>query len=202
MERYNSLVEFMEKYDNVSFMASNVPLILENLKKADQAGCLKQFLLNKKPYRSAFTFFVFNDNNKAARGTDQVAIVFALNLYGAENPGFAQRLNETMKELAKGSMKQARRVIVLLRAQMELQELELSLINFVDKELVLLTNKKIKRSKGPMVALMIICIFGFCFLFYKFCLLDKEIDSLYDNYVKKLEDSYKKGVIYEKYNFK
>ena len=70
MERLEQLKEFMAKHDNVSFMGANVPRVLENLEKADQDGCLREFLLNKKPYISAFTFFVFNEKQQAARGKE------------------------------------------------------------------------------------------------------------------------------------
>lgn len=160
MSRREKLAEFMDKYDNVSFMKANIPLILKNLTKADEDGCLRQFFLNKKPYQSAFTFFVFNDQQKAARGKDQIAIVFALNLYGAEHPGFAAKVNAILKELAGGSSKKAQSVIVLMRAQMELQQLEISLINFVDRELLTKVNGAIRRLKGPNIALAFACLFG------------------------------------------
>lgn len=160
MSRREKLAEFMDKYDNISFMKANIPLILKNLTKADEDGCLRQFFLNKKPYQSAFTFFVFNDQQKAARGKDQIAIVFALNLYGAEHPGFAAKVNAILKELAGGSSKKAQSVIVLMRAQMELQQLEISLINFVDRELLTKVNGAIRRLKGPNIALAFACLFG------------------------------------------
>lgn len=160
MSRYEAFGIYMDKYDNVSYMRGNVPLILANLKKADEDGCLRQFFLNKKPYQSAFTFFVFTDQQKAARGKDQIAIVFALNLYGAGRPGFAAKVNTLLKELASGSSKEAQSVIVLMRAQMELQQLEISLINFVDRELLLKVNNAIRRLKGPNLALALACLFG------------------------------------------
>lgn len=160
MGRREELAEFMDKYDNVSYNKANIPLILTSLKKADEDGCLRRFFLNEKPYQSAFTFFVFNDQQKAARGTDQIAIVFALNLYGAEHPGFAVKVNTLLKELANGSSKEAQCVIVLMRAQMELQQSEISLINFVDRELLLRTNNAIRRLKGPNIALALACLFG------------------------------------------
>lgn len=160
MSRLKELAEFMDKYDNVSFMKANIPLILKNLTKADEDGCLRQFFLNKKPYQSAFTFFVFNNNQQAARGKDQVALVFALNLYGAEHPGFAEKVNALLKELAGGSSKETQSVIVLMRAQMELQQLEISLINFVDRELLTKVNGAIRRLKGPNIALALACLFG------------------------------------------
>ena len=103
---------------------------------------------------------MFNDDNRAARGKDQVAIVFALNLYGADRPGFGTRLNRIMKELAKGSVKEALCVTVLMRAQMELQRFEISLVDFVDRELILLVNRKTKACKGWRIALMTALMVG------------------------------------------
>ena len=160
MGRWEAFAEFMDKYDNVSYNKSNVPLILTNLKKADEDGCLRQFFLNKKPYQSAFTFFVFHKNQQAARGKDQIALTIALNLYGAEHPGFAAKVNTLLKELAGGSSKEAQSVIVLMRAQMELQQLEISLINFVDRELLVKVNGALRRLKGPNIALALACLFG------------------------------------------
>lgn len=160
MGRREDLAVFMAKHDNVSYNKANVSLVLANLKKADEAGCLRQFFLNEKPYQSAFTFFVFNDQQKAVRGKDQIAIVLALNLYGAEHPGFAAEVNTLLKGLVGGSTKEAQSVIVLIRAQMELQQLEISLINFVDRELLLKTNDAIHRLKGPNIALALACLFG------------------------------------------
>ena len=160
MGRREDLAEFMDKYDNVSYNKANVSLILTSLKKAEENGCLRQFFLNEKPYQSAFTFFVFNDQQKAARGKDQIAIVFALNLYGAEHPGFAAKANALLKELACGSSKEAQSVIALMRAQMELQQLEISLINFVDRDLLQKVNTAIRRLKGPNIALSLACLFG------------------------------------------
>ncbi len=164
MRRQEALTEFMDKYDNVSYRKGNVPLILANLKKADEDGCLRQFFLNKKPYQSAFPLIVNGNPNDGpiptARGKDQVALVFALNLYGFEHPGFASKLNALLKELASGSSKEAQSVMVLMRAQMELQQLEISLIHFIDRELLTLVNKSIRRLKGPNIALAFACLFG------------------------------------------
>ena len=150
----------MQKYDNVSFTGSNIPKILENLKKADEDNCLRKFFLNEKPYISAFPFVVINDKQMAARGKDQVSIVFALNLYGAEHPGFALKINNILKELATGSAKESQSVIVLMRAQMELQQMEISLINFVDEALLQKVNTSIRKQKGPGIALSLACLFG------------------------------------------
>ena len=164
MRRQEALTEFMDKYDNVSYMKGNVPLILANLKKADEDGCLRQFFLNKKPYQSAFPLIVNGNPNDGpiptARGKDQVALVFALNLYGADHPGFAEKLNTLLKELAGGTSKEAQSVMVLMRAQMELQQLEISLINFVDRELLTKVNQSIRRLKGPNILLALACLFG------------------------------------------
>ena len=160
MGRYEEFTAFMDKYANVSYMKDNVPRILENLKKADEDGCLQRFFLNDKPYQSVFTFFVFNGTHMAARGKDQVAIVFALNLYGVKYPGFAAKVNALLKELVDGSSKKVQSVIVLMRAQMELQQKEISLINFVDRELLLKVNSTIHRLKGPNLALTLCCLFG------------------------------------------
>lgn len=160
MSRQEKLLAFIKEHDNKNFNSSNIPKILENLKKADEDGKLRDFLLNKKPCTSAFTFFVFNDNAQAARGKDQVSIVFALNLYGANKPGFAAKLNGIMKELATGSSKAVQSVVVLMRAQAELQILDISLINFVDKPLLETLNKWIKRKRVSMIILMAALIVG------------------------------------------
>lgn len=160
MQRKEKLAEFMGKYNNVSFTGDNIPKILENLKKADEDNCLRQFFLNKKPYISAFPFVIINDQQMAARGKDQVSIVFALNLYGAEHPGFALKVNTLLKELAAGSSKEFQSVLVLMRAQMELQQLEISLINFADEELLHLVNNGIHKLKGLSIALGIACLVG------------------------------------------
>ena len=148
MSRKEQLRAFMDKYQNISFHMSNIPHILENLQKAEQDGCLRKFLMNEKPYISAFPLVLVNDKTKAARGKDQVALVFALNLYGAKNPGFAARLNVLLKELGRGSLKEAQNVMVLMRAQMELQQLEISLINFLDRELLEIINQRIKAVRA------------------------------------------------------
>ena len=160
MSRKEQLRAFMDKYQNISFHMSNIPHILENLQKAEQDGCLRKFLMNEKPYISAFPLVLVNDKTKAARGKDQVALVFALNLYGAKNPGFAARLNVLLKELGRGSLKEAQNVMVLMRAQMELQQLEISLINFLDRELLEIINQRIKAVRGKRILLMLLCILG------------------------------------------
>lgn len=42
-----------------------------------------------------------------------------------------------------------------------------------------------------LIILFIVECFGFCFLFYKILEINKEIDSLYNNYSKLLENSLK-----------
>lgn len=164
MGRREDLAAFMDKYDDISYSKKNVPLILANLKKADEDGCLRQFFLNQKPYQSAFPLLIKGDPKDGplptGRGKDQVALVFALNLYGAEHPGFAAKLSALLKELACGTSKEAQSVIVLMRAQMELQQMEISLINFADRELLQKVNRAIQRLKGPNIALAVGCIFG------------------------------------------
>jgi len=162
MGRREDLAEFMDKYDNVSYVKANVSLVLTSLKKADEDGCLRRFFLNEKHYQSAFPLIVKgkDDPIPTARGKDQIAIVFALNLYGAEHPGFAAKVNTLLMELADGSSKEAQSVLVLMRAQMELQQLEISLINFVDRELLQKVNHATRRLKGPNIALSLACLFG------------------------------------------
>ena len=130
-------------------MGQNISKIYGNLELAERDGALKDFILNKKPYQSAFAFV----GDGAARGKDQVAIVISLNLYGADHPGFAARLNRILKEVARGSSNQAQNVPVLMAAQMEFQRLEISLINFVDRELIELVNKRTKKNKTKMIIL-------------------------------------------------
>ena len=154
MDRATKFMKFCEEYSGRTFMGQNISKIHDNLELAEKNGALKDFILNKKPYQSAFAFF----NGDAARGKDQVAIVVALNVYGADHPGFAVRLNRVLKEVARGSAKQAQNVTVLMAAQMEFQRKEISLINFVDRELIDLVNKNTKRSKGKMIALW--CVIG------------------------------------------
>lgn len=160
MERQEKLLAFIRQYDNVNFNSTNIPKVLETLERADKDGCLKEFFLNRKPYRSTFPFFVFNESNKAARGKDQCAIVFALNWYSVLNPGFALRLNTVLKELARGSAKEAAAVFVLRNAQLELQELEISLVDFLDKELLKLLNVYVSKNKVRNILFGLLCIFG------------------------------------------
>ena len=160
MERARKLAEFIEKYDNINFNSTNIPKVLENLKRADEDGCLKQFFMNKKPYQSAFPYFVFNDDVKAARGKDQCAIVYALNFYGAKNPGFVFRLHDVLKQLVAGSTKEVAAITVLRNAQVELQQLQISLIDFFDEELLLALDNFVKRKKTPKILLMLLFIFG------------------------------------------
>ena len=115
---------------------------------------MKKFILNENPYRSAFPFVSAN----GIRGKDQVSIVIALNVYGADHPGFAVRLNHVLKEIANSPIRQAQNVTVLMAAQMEFQQQEISLINFVDRELIELVNKNTKNHKGKKIALW--CLIG------------------------------------------
>lgn len=154
MDRAAKFMKFCEEYSGRTFMGQNISKIHDNLEMAEKNGALKDFILNKKPYQSAFAFF----NGDAARGKDQVAIVVALNVYGADHPGFAVRLNRALKEVARGSAKQAQNVTVLMAAQMEFQRKEISLSNFVDRELIELVNKRTKRNKGKMIAFW--CLIG------------------------------------------
>ena len=116
--------------------------------------------MNKKPYQSAFPYFVFNDDIKAARGKDQCAIVYALNFYGAKNPGFVFRLHDVLKQLVAGSAKEVAAITVLRNAQVELQQLQISLIDFFDEELLLALDNFVKRKKAPKILLMLLFIFG------------------------------------------
>ena len=148
MERETKFMKFCEEHAGRTFMGQNISKIHDNIELAEKNGALKDFILNKKPYQSAFPFFA----DGAARGKDQVAIVVALNVYGSDHPGFAVRLNKVLKEIARGAAKPAQNVTVLMAAQMEFQQKEMGLINFVDRELIELVNKNTKRSKGKMIA--------------------------------------------------
>lgn len=160
MGRYEEIKSYANEYHNKSFNVTNVPKIYANLKKAVSTGHLREILLNKKPYRCAFPLVISDGNAPQVRGKDQVSIVFALNLYGARNPGFAKRLNTLMKELAEGFSKSVRSVVVLMRAQMELQLLGISLINFVDAELLAMLNARIKKLRPLGLLLSVVCLFG------------------------------------------
>lgn len=127
MERIDKFTQYCKQYEGTGYVESNVPLVLQNLRKAMQDGCLRQFILNEKPYISAFPYV----GNMAVRGKDQVAIVIGLNLYGAENSQFAAELNGVLKQLITGSVKQARAVMVLMNAQMEFQRENVALINLL-----------------------------------------------------------------------
>ncbi len=154
--RTNKFFAFFNRYANESFMTGNVGKILANLEKADNDGRLRSFILSEDPYRSAFPFF----NGQAARNKDQVAIVMALNIYGAQHKGFAERLNATLKEVLKGNAKECSCVFVLMAAQLELQSLEKSLINFVDKELFDEVRASAKSKKVCAILLRIGMVFG------------------------------------------
>lgn len=47
---------------------------------------------------------------------------------------------------------------------------------------------------GFLVILFIIECFGFCYLFYKIIEINKDIDTLYDNYAKSIENNIKENV--------
>ena len=160
MDRAERLQDYIRQHDNINFNASNIPRVLENLKKADADGRLKEFFLNKKPYQSAFAFFVFEHGNWAARGKDQCAIVFALNIYGASYPGFVFRLHRVLRELAQGNSKEVSTVLVLRNAQLELQQLEISLIDFFDRDLLMLLNSYVTKNKPSKILLMLLCMIG------------------------------------------
>ena len=155
MKRSEKLLAFIAENDGQNFNSSNIGKVMQNLEKADADGKLKEFFMNVKPYVSTFPCVVMVNGTPGARKKDQGAIVFALNLYGMSHPGFAERVHKTLMSLAKGSSKQAQAVIVLLATQLDLQEGEISLINFADRELVELVNKRIHQLKGRNIALRI-----------------------------------------------
>ena len=149
MGRIEKFQEYCKQYEGKSFVGSNVSRVLQNLEKAVEDGCLQRFLMNEKPYISAFPFV----GDMAFRGKDQVAIVIAMNLYGAKHPAFAEELNSALKRLIAGNTKQTRAVMVLMGAQMEFQRMDVALINFVDRELIDEVNRKTKKLKGGRIAL-------------------------------------------------
>lgn len=63
-------------------MERNVSLIYQNLSKAIADGKLKEFLMNKAPYRCAYPYSYY----PAFRSKDQSAIVMAVNIYGCYHP--------------------------------------------------------------------------------------------------------------------
>lgn len=156
LQRGNSLLDFMKQHDGTNYMLSNVGPILKNLQNADADGCLDKFMMNQKPYKSDFPVLT----QSGGRGKDQASIVFAMNLHGIYNHGFAQRINTVMKQFANGNAKQINNVRVLLATQLQLQELEISAINFVDRELADMINRDTRRKKGSMITLFIFLLFA------------------------------------------
>ena len=159
MERYTKFSEFIKQYNNIKFDAANIPKIIANLEKADRDGRLKEFFINQKPYLSSFVFDGLNERGMETVGIDYVAIVLALNLYGMKNPGFVFRLNYTLKHLVKGSTKELNAVYNLRDPQLELQKLEISLIDFFDKEILLQLNSLMSKKKVQKIMLKLIFIF-------------------------------------------
>lgn len=47
---------------------------------------------------------------------------------------------------------------------------------------------------GLLIILFIVECFAFCYLFYKILEINKDIDTLYDNYVKSIENNIKENV--------
>lgn len=47
---------------------------------------------------------------------------------------------------------------------------------------------------GLLIILFIVECFAFCYLFYKVLEINKDIDTLYDNYVKSIENNIKENV--------
>lgn len=151
MSREDKFLEYCQKYANKGYVAANVPKILENLEKAWQDNQLEAFLLSKKPYISAFPFVI--DIHHGARRKDQVAIVLAMNIFGTDHPEFVFKLSEVMKKMVKGNRKKVQAVLVLMAQQMELQELECSIINFVDEELICAINRYVTKNKPLRIIL-------------------------------------------------
>ena len=158
MDRKDLFDNYIIQNDNKLFSKKNIPLILKNLDSADKNNCLKEFITNKKPY---FCFFQFvSQDNKASGLKDCYAIVLALNIYGGKTPGFAERLNAVLKELANGNARQVHYASDLMKAQIELQASGISLINFVDRDLLLAINNGMKKSKKRTLLIKLSSIFG------------------------------------------
>lgn len=154
MSRESRFNDYYSQNVDKGFMGCNVSPIYQNLSKAMEDGKLKEFLMNKSPYRCAYPYFY----NWAGRNKDQSAIVMALNIYGRYNPGFADTLNKTLTQLAKGNIKELLAVVVLVATQIQLQELEVSLIDFMDKELVNLVLSRLKKMKVLRIIMYIFLI--------------------------------------------
>ena len=56
MDRATKFMKFCEEYSGRTFMGQNISKIHDNLESAEKNGALKDFILNKKPYQSAFPF--------------------------------------------------------------------------------------------------------------------------------------------------
>ena len=156
MDRKEKFMSYIQEYNSVAFNAHNIPLILENLEKAEADGQLIQFLRNEKPYRCAYQFV----GTTGTRGKDQIAIVLALNTYGESKPDFVFRLHGVLKQLLQGNPKDMEAAYVLLAAQMELQSLGASLIDFVDNELLAVARKAIGSTKGKQILKWILLMVG------------------------------------------
>lgn len=156
MNREEKLLEYINQYNNQAFNAHNIPRILENLEKAEADGQLTGFLRNEKPYQCAFQFI----GTTGTRGKDQIAIVLALNTYGESKPDFVFRLHGVLKQLLQGNAKDMEAAYVLLAAQMELQSLGASLIDFVDNELLAIARKAISSTKGKQIFKWILLMVG------------------------------------------
>jgi len=168
MERKDLFDNYIIQNENNIFSKKNIPLLLKNLDSADKNNCLKEFITNKKPY---FCFFQFvSQDNKSSGLKDCYAIVLALNIYGEKTPGFAERLNAALKELANGNAKQVHYASDLMKAQIELQSSGISLINFVDRDLLLAINNGIKKSKKSTLLIKLSSILGgiLCFMLFLF----------------------------------
>lgn len=128
-------------------MGANIRSAYDNLVLAERDDKLVAYLLNEAPYKSRFFFAAEGQ----ARPCDQCALVCALNLYGAEHPGFAKRLNQAFFIASKKSINQARELNLLLSWQMSFQAAEISLINFADTALINhITNKMRRNKKGRL----------------------------------------------------
>ncbi|MBR2715302.1 MAG: hypothetical protein IKB73_03745 [Ruminococcus sp.] len=143
--------------NNSPYDLTNIPPILKNLDKAMCYDALYDFLMNAPPYRCAFPYSYTTDNHEDAMGAyrnkDQIALVFALNIYGSMYPSFAIDLNAMLKKLAQGNSKEYKAAIVLIEDQLHLQEQEISLINFVDEELIRLLNSATGKHKATELLL-------------------------------------------------
>ena len=88
MSRLETLQELLEKFNNKYFLGKNIKYFMDNLIKADRENRLPDFLLCDKPYK-------WPDGVK-----DLLAMIAAVNFYGARRPGFPERLNRVLKDMA------------------------------------------------------------------------------------------------------